>query len=147
MDNVPLTESYFSALKDLPIKHQTIGEVLAETANNKGDNEALVEINQDGRVGRRWTYKQLYEDSLKCAFALASRFKEGTHIVIWSPNSPEWVLMEYAAAMAGLVLVTANPALQEKELRYILEQSDAVGLFLVSEFRGNPISELSLIHI
>ena len=143
MNNVTLTDSYFPALKDLPIKRHTIGEALAETANYRGDNEALVEINQDGRVGRRWTYKQLYEDSLRCAFALASRFKKGAHIVIWSPNSPEWVLMEYAAAMAGLVLVTANPALQEKELRYILEQSDAVGLFLVSEFRGNPMSEIA----
>ena len=51
--------------------------------------------------------------------------------------------MEYAAALAGIVLVTANPALQEKELRYILEQSEAVGLFLVSEFRGNPMKEIA----
>ena len=63
--------------------------------------------------------------------------------MILAPNIPELVLIEYAAALAGIVLVTANPALQEKELRYILEQSEAVGLFLVSEFRGNPMNEIA----
>ena len=55
---------------------------------------------------------------MKLAFALSSRFKKGEHVVIWSPNCPEWVLIEYAAAFSGIVLVTAHPALQEKELRY-----------------------------
>ena len=47
--------------------------------------------------------------------------------------------MEYACGLAGLVLVTANPAFQARELAYMLEQSGAVGLFLVDEFRGNPM--------
>ena len=41
-----------------------------------------------------------------------------------------------------LVLVTANPAYQVRELRYVLEQSGAVALFLVREFRGNPMAEI-----
>jgi fatty-acyl-CoA synthase len=74
---------------------------------------------------------------------LSSRFTKGEKIVVWSPNSPEWVLMEYACALAGLVVVTANPSLQAKELRYVLEQSGAVGLFHVQEFRGNPMTQIA----
>ena len=138
-----LKESYFPAIKDFPVKNQTIGETLAKIARTKGKNEALLEVTRTGQVGRLWTYEKLYKDSLKLAYALASRFKKGAHIVIWSSNSPEWVLMEYATALAGLVMVTANPALQEKELRYILEQSNAVGLFLETEFRGNPMARIA----
>ena len=50
--------------------------------------------------------------------------------------------MEYACGLAGLVLVTANPAFQARELAYVLEQSGAVGLFLVDEFRGNPMGRI-----
>lgn len=41
------------------------------------------------------------------------------------------------------MLVTANPALQAKELRYVLEQSGAVGLFMVKAFRGNPMERIA----
>ena len=55
---------------------------------------------------------------------------------MWAPNLPEWVILEYAAGLAGLVLVTVNPALRPAELAYVLNQSGAVGLFLVPEFRS-----------
>ncbi|MCY3769286.1 MAG: AMP-binding protein [Gammaproteobacteria bacterium] len=112
MYGVTLDTSFFPATDDQPVSHCTIGRLLAQTAVSGGDAEALVEITQQGAVARRWTYHGLYRDSLKLAHALASRFEQGVHIVVWSPNSPEWVLMEYAAALAGLVIVTANPALQ-----------------------------------
>ena len=51
--------------------------------------------------------------------------------------------MEYATALAGLVLVTANPAYQTSELRYVLEQSGAAGLFMVPSHRGNPMAEIA----
>ena len=143
MNEIELAESFFPALQDRPIIHKTIGAVLKDTALKRGRNEALVEVKQDGNLWRRWNYETLYKDSLQLAFALLSRFKKGEHIVIWSPNSPEWVLIEYAAALSGIVLVTANPSLQEKELRYILENSNAVALFLVPEFRGNPMAAIA----
>ena len=55
---------------------------------------------------------------------------------MWAPNLPEWVILEYAAALAGLVLVTVNPALRAAELPYVLNQSGAAGIFLVPEFRS-----------
>ena len=142
MDNNKLQKSYFPALQDRTTKKITIGEALKDTALKYGDIEALVEVKQDGKIGRRCNYKNLYKESLKLAFALSTRFKKGEHVVIWSPNNPEWILIEYAAALSGIVLVTANPALKEKELRYIIENSHAVALFLVPEFRGNPMMDI-----
>jgi fatty-acyl-CoA synthase len=74
---------------------------------------------------------------------MLSRFRPGERLCIWAPNAPEWVIMEYAAGLAGLTLVTANPAYQERELRYVLEQSRAVALFLVREHRGNPMAQIA----
>ena len=74
------------------------------------------------------TYAALLEDSERLAHALRSRYQPGEHVGVWAPNSPEWVLMEYACALAGLVLVTANPAFQANELRYVLEHSGAASM-------------------
>ena len=57
--------------------------------------------------------------------------------MVWAHNVAEWLVMEYACALAGVVLVTANPSFPAKELRYVLEQSGAVGLFLVKDYRGS----------
>ena len=143
MYEINLSSSLFPALQDRSVIQSSIGAVLKNSASQYGNTEALVEVTQDGKLGRRWNYDSLYQDSLKLAFALSGRFKKGERIVIWSPNSPEWVLIEYATALSGIVLVNANPSLQEKELRYIIENSHAVGLFLVQEFRGNPMAEIA----
>ena len=139
---VALTEAYFPAQRDIDIREITVGGLLREMAARRPDAEALVEVRQSGEIGRRWSYGALLADSERLAGALASRFRPGERVVVWAPNSPEWVLMEYACALAGLVLVTANPAYQVRELRYVLEQSGAVALFLIREFRGNPMAEI-----
>ena len=139
---VALSEAYFPAQADSDVREITVGGLLRETAARRPDAEALVEVRQSGEIGRRLTYATLLAESERLALALASRFRRGERVVVWAPNSPEWVLMEYACALAGLVLVTANPAYQVRELRYVLEQSGAVALFLVEEFRGNPMAEI-----
>ena len=143
MYDVNLTQSLFPAQADMDVREITVGGLLREVAAELPDAEALVEVRQDGQIGRRWTYAELLSDSERLAAALASRFAPGERIAIWSPNSPEWVLLEYASALAGLVLVTANPAFQERELRYVVEQSGASGLFLVEEFRGNQMAQIA----
>ena len=137
---VALSEAYFPAKEDREVREITVGGLLRETAARRPAAEALVEVRQSGEIERRWTYAALLAESER--LALASRFRPGERVVVWSPNSPEWVLMEYACALAGLVLVTANPAYQVRELRYVLEQSGAVALFLVDEYRGNPMAEI-----
>jgi fatty-acyl-CoA synthase len=142
MYDFSLSEAQVSAQGDMQVDRVAIGELLRVITAERPQAEALVEVTQAGEVGRRWTYAELLKDSERLAHALASRFKPGDHVVVWAPNSPEWVLMEYACALAGLVLVTANPAFQVKELRYVLEHSGAVALFLVGEFRGNPMAQI-----
>ena len=142
MYELALTTSHSPAQSDIEVREITIGELLHEVAAARADAEALVEIRQDGSMGRCWTYSELLADAERLAMALSTRFAPGERVAIWSPNSPEWVLMEYACALSGLVLVTANPAFQTRELAYVLEQSGAVALFLVEEFRGNPMSQI-----
>jgi fatty-acyl-CoA synthase len=136
------TTSHVPAQSDMETCEITIGALLREVAAARPEAEALVEVRQDGTEGRRWTYAELLKDAERLAMALSTRFAPGERVVIWSPNSPEWVLMEYACALSGLVLVTANPAFQARELAYVLEQSRAVALFLVEKFRGNPMGRI-----
>lgn len=138
-----LSESLVSAQSDVQTREITIGALLREKAADVPEASALLEVTQAGEIGRSWTYSELLEESERLALALSSRYEPGERVVVWSPNCPEWVLMEYACALSGLVLVTANPALQTKELRYLLKNSGAVGLFTVKTFRGNPMARIA----
>ncbi len=141
---VRLTESLFPAQTESQVQSITIGEQLRLTAQNYPHETALVEVDIDSHVGRSWTWSSLLSECEEQALALASRFKPGERITVWSPNTPEWVIMEFACALAGIVIVTANPALQARELRYILEQSGSVALFLVETYRGNPMATIAV---
>ncbi len=88
---------------------------------------------------RRWTFAELLADAERVAAALLNRFEPGERVAVWAPNLPEWIMLEFGAALAGLVLVTVNPAYQKRELAYVLEQSGAAGIFLTAEWRGNPM--------
>ena len=140
---VNLVQSYFPAQEDEPVLETTVGDVLRAQAALTPEAEALVEADLAGDLRRRWTYAALLSDSERLARALLSRYRSGERVAIWAPNLPEWVLIEYAAALAGLTLVTANPAYRPRELQYVLEQSGAVGLFIVSEYRGNPMAAIA----
>ena len=61
------------------------------------------------------------------------------HVAVWAANCPEWVLIEFGAALAGITLVTVNPAYLAKELAYVLTQSKAVGLLVQQEYRGRNL--------
>jgi fatty-acyl-CoA synthase len=142
MYDLDLTTSHAQPQSDIETRDITIGALLREVAAARPEAEALVEVKQNGTKGRRWTYAELMQNAERLAMALSTRFAPGERVVVWSPNSPEWVLLEYASALSGLVLVTANPAFQARELAYVLEQSGAVALFLVKEFRGNPMGQI-----
>ena len=143
MYRVALQDSYFPAQADDVVLDTTVGGILIDAAGHDPDAPALVEARADGSIGRRWTYAELHRDAQRLADALLSRFEPGERIAIWSPNSPEWAIVEFAAALAGLTLVTVNPAYQAKELAYVLEQSRSVGLFLVRECRGNAMAAIA----
>jgi fatty-acyl-CoA synthase len=125
----------------------TVGNRLREVAAEVPDRVALVEgLPTPDR--RQWTYAELLADAQRCARFLLQHFEPGEHIAVWAHNLPEWVLLEYGAALAGLTLVTVNPSLQPAEASYILAQSRAAGLFLVPEVRGNPlIAHIDVIRV
>jgi fatty-acyl-CoA synthase len=85
---------------------------------------------------RRWTNAELLAGAEAVAAALLGRFDPGERVAAWAPNIPEWVLLEFGAGLAGVVLVTVNPAYRPSELAYVLRQSGAAGIFLVPEFRS-----------
>lgn len=143
MYNIELSSSCFPTQLDQPILDTTVGGVLRDQACKNPDAVALAETGAGGTIGRQWTYGELLRDAERLALALLTRFEPGERICIWAPNVPEWVIVEFGTALAGLTLVTANPAYQTRELRYVLEQSKAAALFLVREHRGNPMAEIA----
>src|SRR5262249_49393202 len=129
--------------QDDVILETTVGGVLRERAVKTPDAQALVEMDMEGQLKRRWTFAELLKESETLGRALLGRYKPDERICVWAPNIPEWVIIEFAAALAGITLVTANPANKARELKYVLEQSRSVGLFIVKEYRGNPMAQIA----
>jgi acyl-CoA synthetase (AMP-forming)/AMP-acid ligase II len=137
-----LSTAEWPADRSRPILDLTVGDLLRETAAKDPDAVALMEGAPDPEARRWWTYGALLEQSEHAARALAGRFAPGERVAIWANNIPEWVILEFAAAMAGVTIVTVNPALRAEELRHVLGQSRADGIFLVPEYRGTPMAEM-----
>ena len=150
MYRVELTQSLFPAQADTPYRPTTVAEMLNRQAQARGDALALREILADGSVGREWTYAGLLAEAERLGRALAARHERDARIAIFSSNIPEWVLMELAAPLAGLTLVTVNPALNRRELRYVLEQSRAEAVYFVPTVRDfdlTPIVEAACVDL
>jgi fatty-acyl-CoA synthase len=131
-----LTTSYWPADTTEPVLDTTVGGVLRAAAAADPCALAMISGLPDPASRRRWTYGELLAEAEQAARALTTRFAPGERVAAWAPNLPEWVILEYAAALAGLVLVTVNPALRPAELAYVLNQSGASGIFLVPEYRS-----------
>ncbi|HVV22800.1 MAG TPA: AMP-binding protein [Pseudonocardiaceae bacterium] len=130
--------SYCPATDTALVREQTVGSLLRWATERAPDTRALVEGVPDGRT---WTYTDLLADAERAAQALLGRFAPGERIAVWANNIPEWVVLEMAAALAGLTLVTVNPALRPAELRHVLGQSRSAGVFLLHEYRGTSMAE------
>lgn len=111
---------------------KTIGEVLDETAKNYPINDALVYPEKNLRYSYA-EFKKICEDVAKGLMALG--IKRGDHIAVWAFNVPEWVILQFASAKIGAVLVTVNTYYKSHELQYLLKQSDTTTLFLVKGFK------------
>src|SRR3954466_10606537 len=124
--------SYVSGISDTPLLGKTIGQALDDAAASWGDRPALI----DRGTGARWTWRQLRDEA--DAFAaglLALGLKPGERIGIWSLNRAEWALTQFAAAKAGLILVTINPAYRLTELEYALNLVGCSALVTATQFK------------
>ena len=127
--------SYASGPSTMPLLGETIGANLERTVERFSDREALV----DRPTGRRWTYRQLDDDVNVLARALLARgMAKGDRVGIWSPNTAEWVLVQYATAKIGAILVNVNPAYRVHELSYALNRS---GVSLLVTAQANERSD------
>ncbi len=136
---MPSNESYTCGPDEPVIRDLCIGELLHEAALSAPDRVALIAGLPDPGLRRQWTYAELYARSLDTARALAKRFRPGERVAVWAPNIPEWLMAEFGCALAGVVLVTVNPALRAAELSYVLKQSRSAGIIVMPEFRGNQM--------
>src|SRR5262249_7714387 len=117
----------------------TFAEVLARTVERCGDHDALV----FPQLGHRRSYTQFAADVDECARALlALGAQPGEHVGIWATNWPQWVIVQFAAAAAGTVLVNINPAYRSHELAYVLTQADITTLFLTHRFKNSDYFDL-----
>jgi fatty-acyl-CoA synthase len=119
----------------------TLGDLLRTAAAEHPDRVALVDAGPDPAQRRSWTYAELLSAAERVARALLVRFRPGERVAVWAPNCAEWVLLQQGASLAGLVLVTVNPANRQRELDYVLQQSRAAGIFFAPEYRGFDMAE------
>lgn len=149
-----MTLSYTHGTGTVPLLGDTIGRSLARVIEAHPEREALVDVPS----GRRWTYAELGADVDELARALLARgVAKGDRVGIWAVNCPEWVLVQYATARIGAIMVNINPAYRAHEVEYVLNQSGISLLVaslshktsdyraIVDEVRGN-CPELRSVH-
>jgi fatty-acyl-CoA synthase len=124
--------SYSHGASPDPLLGETIGENLRRIAAQHPGREVLVDVPS----GRRWTYARFDADTDTLARGLiGAGIEAGDRVGIWSPNCAEWVLLQYATAKAGAVLVNINPAYRSHELGYVLRQSGVRMLVSAESFK------------
>ena len=131
--------SYVHGPSLVPLIGETISENLFKTVNKFPDNDALVCVQQ----GYRATYRQFWEQIETVAKSfLAISVKKGNRVAIWAPNRFEWVLVQYATARIGAILVNINPSYRTSELAYVLGQSGASVLVSALSFKGSDYAAM-----
>lgn len=132
-------DSYVCGISDGPLLGDTIGRSLDRAAQRWGGREALISPSH----GVRWTWSEFAEqvDALAAGF-LALGLQRGQRIGIWSLNRPEWTLTQFAAAKAGLILVTINPAYRLSELEFALKKVGCTAIVTATAFKTSNYMEM-----
>src|SRR3954447_5792914 len=125
-----------------PFRDVTVGDLLTCLARSLPDREALVYAG-----GPRFTFASLDQEARTIARGLmALGVARGERVVLWATNVPEWVVLQFAVAKAGAILVTANTSLRSRDVDYLLRQSEAATLITIRGFRDvDYVNELDQI--
>ena len=111
----------------------TIEQLLTRLAESLPDHEALVYPDRH----LRWTFGDLEREARLIARGLiASDVERGDRVAVWATNVPEWIVLQFALAKIGAILVTVNTSLRAREIEYLLRQSEASTLFTIAGFKG-----------
>ncbi|HEY1974303.1 MAG TPA: AMP-binding protein, partial [Pseudonocardia sp.] len=119
-----------------------VGALLAQRAGELPEVTAVVATGHDG-TPRRYTYAELYDQARRIAAGLLELAEPGEFVALWAPNLAEWTLIQYGAALAGVVLVALNPVLRADELRYALKHSGSVLLLHADRSRDYDLAEVA----
>ena len=131
--------SYASGTSDVPLLGETVGDDFDRTAARRPDGDALIEV----ATGRRWTYRQLQGDVDAVALGLLDAgVRTGDRVGIWAPNVAEWVLVQYATAKIGAILVNVNPAYRTHELEFVLDQAGVSVLVAAESFKTSDYAAM-----
>ena len=115
------------------LRNQTVGGVLEKNARLLPNLEAMVYPGPD----RRYTWAGLNAEVDCLAKGLmALGVTKGDRVALWAGNVPQWLTVMYAAAKIGAVLITVNTHYRQKEINYLLSQSEADYLVMMESFRG-----------
>ena len=128
----PISKSYACGAGSQPLLGRCIGEMLDRSAAVYPNHDALIVRHQN----KRYTYRQLRDEvELAARGLLRLGVKKGDRVGIWATNCAEWVVLQFATAKVGAILVNINPANRAFELEYVLRQSECQTLFLGEGFR------------
>ncbi|WP_396453956.1 AMP-binding protein [Actinomadura sp.] len=134
-----MTLSYASGVSATPLLGDTIGANLDKTVAAYSERDVLV----DRTSGRRWTYEQFADDVEAVALGLRDLgVVKGDRVGIWSPNCAEWMLVQYATAKLGAILVNINPAYRVHELEFVLNQAGIRTLVSASSFKTSDYAAM-----
>ena len=129
----------------IELLNTTLGDLLDSRADEIPNVEAIVYSCYPefrGALDIRWTYAEYRARVDATARGLmALGLQKGDHIAIWAANLPEWLLLMFGAAKAGLVTVTVNPVYRASELEYVLKQGDVKALFFMAQVRDHNCLE------
>lgn len=139
MTDANLSKAHFPSSKDDRVLELSVGDLLRQAVAEVPERVA---VKAAGASSDQWTYAELLRHAEHTARALLTHFDPGDRIAVWALNKPEWVLLQLGAALAGLTLVTVNPANRTEEVRYLLKQSRSRGLFMDRAFRDLDNEEL-----
>ncbi|MFC3532822.1 AMP-binding protein [Vogesella facilis] len=129
-----LHPSYVHGGSEQPLIGQTIGQFFDAACQRYAARDGLIVRQQ----GVRWSYAEFGEQVTRLACGLRRLgLQPGERIGIWSQNNVEWVLMQFATAKAGLVLVNINPAYRRSELEYALSKVGCRALVLSPSFKSS----------
>ena len=123
-----------------PFRDVTVGGLLTRLAEALPDHEALVYTH----AGLRLTFAGLeHEARLIARGLMALGVARGDRVTVWATNVPEWIVLQFALAKIGAILVTANTSLRAREIEYLLRQSQTSTLVTIGGFRSvNYLDEL-----
>ncbi|XP_067432165.1 medium-chain acyl-CoA ligase ACSF2, mitochondrial [Thunnus thynnus] len=134
-----LTTSYAHGTSSSTLLHTTVGETLLKTVERWPDREAMAFLHD----GVRKTFAQFQQDVDQAAAGLlALGLQRGDRLGMWGPNSYEWILMQFATAKAGIILVSVNPAYQLQEVEFALQKVGCTAIVCPSQFKTQKYCDM-----